>query len=99
MTDERRDVAREVADRLRTRGIQLTGHESDEELVRLLEAVERFEAVVEERGGDLMVDEPVGDRPPREPDDQRFVLPVRHEKESVQSFLTRLVLASERAAR
>ena len=98
MSNERRDVAREVADRLRTRGIHLTGHESDEELVRLLEAVERFEAIVEERGGDLMVDEPVGDRPPREPDDLRFVLPARHDNESVQTFLTRIVIASERAA-
>jgi hypothetical protein len=45
-----------------------------------------------------MVDEPVGDRPPREPDDQRFVLPQRHKTESVDTFLTRIVLATERAA-
>ncbi|HKW49256.1 MAG TPA: hypothetical protein VJN70_17510 [Gemmatimonadaceae bacterium] len=98
MRDERRDVAREVAERLRARGIHLTSHETDGELVRLLEAVERFEAIVEDRGGDLMVDEPVGDRPPREPDDQRFVIPVRHSNESVDTFLTRIVLATERAA-
>ena len=98
MSNERRDVAREVAERLRGRGIHLSGHESDEQLVRILEAVERFEAIVEKRGGDLMVDEPVGDRPPREPDDRRFVLPLRQTNESVDTFLTRIVLASERAA-
>jgi hypothetical protein len=98
MSDARRDVAREVVERLRTRGVHVTGHETDDQLVRLLEAVERFEAIVENRGGDLMVDEPVGDRPPREPDDQRFVLPQRHKTESVDTFLTRIVLATERAA-
>lgn len=98
MSDNRRDVAKEVAERLRSRGIRLTSHETDEELVRLLEAVERFEAIVEERGGDLMVDEPVGDRAPREPDDQRFVLPLRHHNESVDTFLARIVLATERAS-
>ena len=98
MSNERRDVAREITGRLRGRGIHLTGRESDDELVRLLEAVERFEKVVEDRGGDLMVDEPVGDRPPGEPDDQRFVLPRRHDNESVDTFLTRVVLAAERAA-
>lgn len=82
---------------MRARGVHLTGHESDEQLVRLLEAVERFEKVVQDRGGDLMVDEPIGDRPAREPDDQRFVLPLRHDNESVDTFLTRIVLAAERA--
>ena len=98
MNNERRDVAKKVAERLQVRGIHLTGRETDDELVRLLEAVERFEKVVEDRGGDLMVDEPVGEQPPREPDDQRFVLPRRHDNESVDTFLTRVVLAADRAA-
>ncbi|HEY2374930.1 MAG TPA: hypothetical protein VGH98_03050 [Gemmatimonadaceae bacterium] len=98
MSDPRRDVAHEVANRLRRRGVHLTGHETDDELVRVLEAVERFEAIVEELGGDLMVDEPVDDGPPRQPDDERFVLPRRHGNESVDTFVTRIVLATDRAA-
>jgi hypothetical protein len=95
--DERRDVANEIAGRLRTRGVHLTGHETDDELVRVLEAVERFEKTVERRGGDLMVDEPVDGSLPREPDDRRFVLPRRQGNESVNTFISRIVVATDRA--
>ena len=98
MSSERDDVAREIAARLRGRGVRLTGAESDEQLMRLLEAVERFEAVVEQRGGDLMIDEPIHGSPPRDPDDRRFVLPERHGNESVDTFLSRIVVATDRAA-
>jgi hypothetical protein len=96
--DERRDVANEIAGRLRARGVHLTGHEDDDGLVRLLEAVERFEAAVARRGGDLMVDEPAGDDRPLQPDDSRFVLPRRQGNETVDTFITRVVMATERAA-
>ena len=96
--DERRDVAKEVAGRLRRRGVRLTGNETDEQLVRLLEAVERFEATVERHGGDLMVDEPVEGVRPIQPDDRRFVLPRRHDQEAVESFVNRIAEATERAA-
>ena len=96
---ERRNVANEIESRLRHRGVHLSGNESDDDLVRILEAVERFEKVVERRGGDLMVDEPVTGDAPREPDDRRFVLPKRSGHESVDTFITRIVIATERAAR
>lgn len=96
---ERRNVANEIESRLRNRGVHLTGRESDDDLVRVLEAVERFEKVVERAGGDLMVDEPVDGDAPIEPDDRRFVLPKRSSNESVDTFITRLVIATERAAR
>lgn len=96
--DERRDVANEIASRLRDRGVHLTGHEDDDGLVRLLEAVERFEAAVARRGGDLMVDEPVGADRPAEPDDSRFVLPRRQGSETVDTFITRIIMATARAA-
>ena len=96
--DERRDVAKEVAGRLRRRGVRLTGNETDEELVRLLEAVERFEATVERHGGDLMVDEPVEGVRPIQPDDRRFVLPRRHDHEAVGDFVNRIAEATQRAA-
>jgi hypothetical protein len=96
---ERRDVAHEIESRLRSRGVHLTGRESDADLVRILEAVERFEKTVERHGGDLMVDEPVNGDAPREPDDRRFVLPTRSGNESVDTFITRVVIATERASR
>ena len=83
----------ETSRRLRDRGVQLTGRETSEELVALLEAVERFERAVESRGGDLMVDEgPNGIT--REPDDVHFVLPHRQPHESVASYLGRLYEAT-----
>jgi hypothetical protein len=92
--EEGRHAAREeIADRLRRRGVDLSGQETDEELVDILEAVERFEAAVEDRGGDLMMDEPVGSAPPIEPDDRLFVLPKRDLAESVAGFIERIAEA------
>ena len=41
--EERHRVMLETADRLRQRGVSLTGHESSDELVSLLDAVEEYE--------------------------------------------------------
>jgi hypothetical protein len=88
-TDELERAMQETRDRLRDRGVLLTGRESSEDLVSLLEAVERFELAVESRGGDLMVDEgPHGKT--REPDDVHFVLPRREAQESPAAYVTRL---------
>jgi hypothetical protein len=97
--DERRSVESEVAFRLRSRGVRLTGRETDEELVELLDAVERFERVVERHGGDLMVDEPMDSGGAREPDDRRFVLPRRQDAETVNAFIDRIAAATDRASR
>ena len=95
--DDRQRVAAELAARLRSRGVQLTGGESDGELVRLLDAVERFERTVERHGGDLMVDEPADAARAREPDNQRFVLPARRTGEGVREYLDRIAEATDRA--
>jgi len=97
--DERQRAESEVVFRLRSRGVHLSGRETDEELVELLEAVERFERVVERQGGDLMVDEPIGSDEAREPDDRRFVLPRRRNGETVKAFVSRIAEAAERASR
>ena len=99
--EERRRVADEIAARLRRRGVRLTGSESGEELVNVLEAVERFEATVMRRGGDLMVDEPVsgGDRSPIQPDERAFVLPARRDDETVARFIDRLDEATVKAGK
>jgi hypothetical protein len=87
---EMRDVAAEVADRLRRRGIPLSGDERPEDLADLLGAVELFERLVEARGGDLMVD----DLRSSEPDDPHFVLPPRLPDESVRDYIARITLAT-----
>jgi hypothetical protein len=87
--EERQRVIQETADRLRQRGVSLTGRESSDELVSLLDAVEEFELVVERRGGDLMMDEPLEGETPQ-PDDVHFSLPRRRDRESVADFLVRL---------
>jgi len=93
--EELRRAMAETRARLEQRGVALTGRETSDELVTLLELVERFEQAVESRGGDLMVDEgPHGVT--REPDDVHFVLPRRHPGESVAEYLRRLDEATAR---
>jgi hypothetical protein len=84
--EERRDAAAEVAARLRSRGLAVTGAEDPEDLVDLLSAVERFEAAVETDGGDLMVD----DLKSSEPDDRHFVVPRRVRGEAVRTYIGRI---------
>src|SRR5258705_26710 len=88
---ERRHVAAEVADRLRHRGIALTGSEQPDELADLLSAVERFEAAVEAHGGDLMVDDLNSSRP----DDRHFVLPRRAPVASRRGYILRIDAGTE----
>jgi hypothetical protein len=89
-TEELARVNAEVADRLRRRGIGVTGRERPEELADLLDAVERFEVEVEARGGDLMVD----DLGSSEPDDPHFVLPAWASGESIRDYIERIQRAS-----
>lgn len=87
--EEIQRVMLETADRLRQRGVSLTGRESSDELVSLVDAVEEFELAVERRGGDLMMDEPPEGETPQ-PDDVHFTLPRRRERESVSDYLMRI---------
>jgi hypothetical protein len=84
--EERRAAAEEVAVRLRSRGIAVTGAENPEDLVDLLSAVERFEAAVEAHGGDLMVDDLKSSRP----DDRHFVVPPRVRGEGGRAYIVRI---------
>lgn len=83
-------AATEVADRLRRRGIAVTGTERSDDLADLLSAVERFEKAVEAHGGDLMVD----DLKSSEPDDRHFVLPRREHGEAVRAYISRIDAAT-----
>src|SRR2546427_10704252 len=80
--EERAAAVAEVAARLRTRGIAVTGAEGPADLADLLSAVERFEAAVEAHGGDLMVDDMKRSRPA----DRHFVVPRRTRGEAVRAY-------------
>jgi hypothetical protein len=84
--EERAAAAAEVAERLRRRGIAVTGAERPGDLVDLLSAVERFEASVEAHGGDLMVD----DLKSAQPDDRHFVVPRRGRGEGIRAYIGRI---------
>jgi hypothetical protein len=69
--------------RLASRGVRLSGRETAERLVELLDAVERFERAVQRAGADLMTDEAVGGASARSAlDDPAVVLRVHSTKES-----------------
>jgi hypothetical protein len=88
--NEEAGAAAEAADRLRRRGLEVTGTEKPGDLADLLSAVERFEGAVEAHGGDLMVD----DLKSAQPDDQHFVLPRRSHGEAVRSYINRIDAAT-----
>ena len=75
---------------LADRGVRLTGDETDEELADLWSAVQRFESLVEARGGDTMTNAPDS----REPDRPEFVLPERHTRESAAEYTRRIAEAA-----
>ena len=95
--DAFRRAQNEISSRLSDRGVRLSGRETGDELANLLDAVERFEAAVENSGGDLMMDEPVRAGSPIEPDNVAFVLPRRRDGESVAAFIERVAFATTRA--
>ena len=80
-----------AAEILGRRGVLLTGSESDDELADLWSAVDRFEFVVEARGGDTMTNSPDS----AEPDNPAFVLPERKARESAGDYARRILQAAE----
>jgi hypothetical protein len=89
---ERRSVSSSMAATLRARGVDLTGDESSEQLVEMLDAVERFEAAVSEAGGDRMINDPDSSNPQEE----AFVLPRRVDDESPFEYADRVRRAARR---
>jgi hypothetical protein len=84
--EEQDAAAAEVADRLRQRGIAVTGGEDSDDLANLLDAVERFEHAVKAHGGDLMVDDLRSSRP----DDAHYVVPRREHGEVIRAYIGRI---------
>ena len=71
-------------------GCYLAGNETGEELANLWSAVERFESVVEARGGDTMTNAPDSSQP----DNPAFVLPERKARESAEDYSQRILDAA-----
>ena len=88
-SDDVSRVTEQLRQRLEARSVLVHARDSVEDLGNIWEAVEAFEAAVEARGGDLMVDEPPAGHA-AEPDDAAFVLPTRDDAESAQAFVSRI---------
>lgn len=93
---EEQQRARERAeDVLGQGGVLLLGDESDDDLADLWSAVDRFESVVEARGGDTLTNAPDSDQP----DNPAFVLPERKAREPVREYIRRILQAAEALTR
>ncbi len=90
--EERDGAALENAGRIRQKGVLLTGRETSGQLDDLMTAIERFEAAVIARGGDLFVNTPFSN-PPEDPD---FVIPPRVPGEDAEAYAARINAAAER---
>ncbi|HEX9129250.1 MAG TPA: hypothetical protein VF850_08820 [Gemmatimonadaceae bacterium] len=90
--EERAGATLELAGRLRQRGVLLTGRETSGQLDDLMTAIDRFEAAVIARGGDLFVNTP-SSNPPENPD---FVIPFRVPGEDSEAYAARINGAAER---
>ena len=90
---EERDGARlELASRIHQKGVLLDGSETAAQLDDLLSAIDRFEAAVIARGGDLMINSPSTS----EPEDPQFVIPRREPGEDVDIYAGRIQAAASR---
>lgn len=93
--EEQLRAAQEARNRLSSRGLALTGDESPDQLADLQDAVERFEAAVQARGGDLFVD----DLKSSQPEDAALVLPRREPGEPVGVYTARIDAAADNLRR
>ena len=89
--EERRRTRDELEARLRERHIALTGEESDEDVLLIINAVETFEARLAQLGEDSFVNTPESSQP----DDVRLVVPPRRGDESARAYAARVVAAAE----
>ena len=89
--EEERHARQEAEYRLSERGIRIEAADSDESVADLLDAIERFEAAVEAKGGDLFINR-IGSS---EPEDPAYVPPERREGESIQDYRLRIESATD----
>jgi len=80
------NAAVEITARLQQKGIEASSDEDPALLADLLSAVERFEAAVINRGGDLFVNSPTS----AEPQNPQFVVPLRVADETFEGYVRRV---------
>ena len=94
-TPSSRDALERAEDNVETqlekRGVLLFGSESDEELLDLLNAAERFDAARATAGGDSMTNTPESSPP----DDPAFVIPLRRDDEPAAAYARRVRAAAD----
>jgi hypothetical protein len=90
--EERAAAGVEFAGRIRQKGVLLTGAETSAQLDDLSTAIDRFEAAVVARGGDLFVNSPSSDQP----ESPEFVIPRRVPGEDAEAYASRINEAAER---
>ena len=98
LTPDERDLARAretITGMLATRGIPVKDGDRSADLARLLDAVELFEESVARAGGDSMTNA----LDSSQPDNPRFVLPVRSKGEPARDYSVRLRAAASTATR
>lgn len=83
-----------IAGWLVERDIELTGDETDDQLVTLLDVVEGFERAVAARGGDSMTNA----LDSADPDFDAYVLPRRRGDESADAYIERVRQAADALA-
>jgi len=84
--EERRRAREELEGRLRERRVSLSGSETDEDVVAIINAVEDFEARISRLGADTFVNTPESSQP----DDRRLVLPARRDDEAPERYVARV---------
>lgn len=89
--EEERQARQEAEYRLSERGIRVDPADGDEDVADLLDAIERFEAAVEAKGGDLFVNR-IGSS---EPEDPAYVPPERREGETAGEYRLRIQAATD----
>lgn len=89
-SEEREAAAMELSGRLAQKGIEIDSEEDPAQLADLLSAVEEFEGAVIAAGGDLMVNSPGSP----DPQDPRFVIPLRRADEQIGRYRERILAAA-----
>ena len=98
LTPDERDLARAretITGMLATRGVPVKDGDRSADLARLLDAVELFEESVARAGGDSMTNA----LDSSQPDNPRFVLPIRSDGESARDYSVRLRAAASAVTR
>ena len=92
--EQRQHIRDELEAWLRHRYVPLFGAETDEEVLSIVNALERFESAVIAAGGDLMVDSPESS----EPEHPEYVIPRRRDDEAPDAYVARVHFAADRVS-